>query len=424
MNSTRQKIKELLNSDFLKNFTKVFSGNLIGGVIYACSIPIIASLYSVESFGVFQLLVSIVSSFGPTALLRYEKLIITSKTDEEVSTAISLCVYILSSIAALLITILSLFHEPIFNYLKADHASNYYFLVVAALFFEAFVLIIVEFSLRKKLFAAYSIYRVMSLSLLGVLPIVFAVFEKTFTILLVSRIAAYVLSGMYLAYKSNFWSGFKFKGFNAVKNLAIDNYKFPVYNTPASFLNNFSMNIPVFLLSRYFGEATVGIYAMANRIIQMPLSVISSSVSSIYFRVAVEKNETPGELRKFYKTTFRNLFLVGLVPVIVLPFAPWLCKVLLGAKWEESGVFLQLLYPAILMSFISAPLSNTNIIIGKQEIGFYLALLSVFLRSASIYLFKDSFAVYALSSFSIASTAFYILFIATNYFLIPKKEKQ
>lgn len=406
-------------STFNKNLAHVFSGNLLGGLIYAASIPVIAKLYPVSAFGIFQILLSLSASFSSSSMFRFEKLIILSKAEDSCNTAISLCFVTLFFTVSVFALAFMVAGNQIFSFLDASAAKDYWMLTLTCLFLEGSILIVSEFTLREKMFREYSVYRALSLSLFGLLPVAFSFFSTSFTSLFASRLVGYAICISYLLYKNGLVRKFKWSGSAKIKNMALDNYKFPLYNTPGTVLNTFSLNIPVFLLSRYFGANAVGIYSMANRIVQMPLSVISSAMTNVYFRTAAEKAEN-GKLPTFFLSTLKKLSIAGLLPVVILPVAPRLASLFLGPQWEQTGVYLQILYPVILASFVSSPLGGTYIIINKQEYVLGLAILAVGARYFSILAFSQTTPQLALASYSIVSFLYYLVYLLILYKLITR----
>lgn len=82
----------------------------------------------------------------------------------------------------------------------------------------------------------------------------------------------------------------------------------PLYSVPAIFANNFSYSSINLFIESLFGLSFLGYYSMSFRILGMPLSLISTNVSKVFFEEASrEYNQT-----KQFKISFpQNEFIFG-----------------------------------------------------------------------------------------------------------------
>ena len=61
--------------------------------------------------------------------------------------------------------------------------------------------------------------------------------------------------------------------------LLLNEYKcFAKYTAPQNLLNSVSQNSPVLILGVFYGEVIAGAYFFAIRIVQLPVSLINSSI--------------------------------------------------------------------------------------------------------------------------------------------------
>ena len=62
----------IFKSEFNRNVAKLISGTALASIINFLSLPVLARIYSVEDFGHFQLLFSLITIFGVISCLKYE----------------------------------------------------------------------------------------------------------------------------------------------------------------------------------------------------------------------------------------------------------------------------------------------------------------------------------------------------------------
>jgi len=117
--------------------------------------------------------------------------------------------------------------------------------------------------------------------------------------------------------------------------------------------------IPVILLSSFFGASVTGFFSLSQRIIAAPGSLIGVSVGDVFRQHAsVEFKETGNCLKTFMKL-FRLLLVIALVPfTVILLFSPFLFSFVFGAEWRVAGEYAQIMTVMFFLSFVVSPLSN------------------------------------------------------------------
>lgn len=68
----------------------------------------------------------------------------------------------------------------------------------------------------------------------------------------------------------------------AMVSIAKQYYRFPLYSCPSVLFNTLAFQMPVLMLIRLYGPETVGLYTLANSVLVLPASLISSAVSQVY----------------------------------------------------------------------------------------------------------------------------------------------
>ena len=132
--------------------------------------------------------------------------------------------------------------------------------------------------------------------------------------------------------------------------------KFPKITLPHSIFSTFSSNMAVLIITKFFTSADVGFYSFANRIVMMPISLISSAYYQVFFQAFKdEKNKF-----SFYKNKFKQVNIIFLPLFILLWFLlPTLFSFIFGEKWQIAGVYSQILLPLFYMKFLSNLFTTT-----------------------------------------------------------------
>jgi len=158
--------------------------------------------------------------------------------------------------------------------------------------------------------------------------------------------------------------------------------KFPTVQLPATFIEASSAHAPIFLLSLFFGAEVVGFYALSQRVVRMPISMISGAVADVFRQKAGQDFVETGDARQIFRETFTKLLLVSVIPFgLFFTFAPFLFGFIFGHNWQASGEYARILTPMFWMSFVVGPVSSMFMIAQKQE---YDLAIQVFLIIASV----------------------------------------
>lgn len=412
-------LHRLRSSEFNRNVAKVFTGNIAGSIIYALSIPVIARIFDKAAFGDFQLLFSVVAVFTPVVSLRFEKSIILGNSQKEIEKSFVLSFFSLGVSLFVLVFAFAFWGKPLLTYLKAGSISSFYPLILCSVFLEGVLVILSELTIKEKRITELSFNKALALTLYGILPIALSVISKSFAILFISRIIAYIIGILYFIIKIRPFRYFRFKNLNDIIYWARYNSKFPLFNVPATFINTISIEMPVFMLFRAFGAETVGLYSMAYRLIQMPMSLVEGAITDIYYREAAETYNHKGDLMRLYQRTLMKLAAIAILPVIVLPFLPFLIGLFLSPQWIQAGKYIQILYPFIFFSFLNSSIAGTLVVLRRQELGLILISISIVVRYLSMKFFSAT-PITMLLAFSISSALFYIAYNFTVYLSIRK----
>ncbi|WP_181182988.1 lipopolysaccharide biosynthesis protein [Mesorhizobium sp. B3-2-1] len=127
--------------------------------------------------------------------------------------------------------------------------------------------------------------------------------------------------------------------------------------TSFNVLNFFARNFDNILIGRYLGEAPLGIYDRAYKLLLLPLSQITGPISKVALPSLARTMGEPEVYRRFY---FRmlELIIIGTYPAVIFAMinSQLLILTLLGPKWlEVSHVFTILAFGAIF-----APISSST----------------------------------------------------------------
>lgn len=410
----------MLRSDFAKNVVRLGSSSIVAMAISLLSLPIITRLYSPDDFGQFQLLLSTVGLFSVISSFRYEMAIVLPSSKSEANSIFSLALLLLCITTIALSVSLFLFGKFFLELIDAETLEPYLLLIALAYFFAGLVQILRYMLIREKAFSDLGNNRVMESASAQGLKIGLGLFSPTFLSLFISQLVGYILS-IILAQRGVtpvFVFSKRRLGF------ALRKYRgFLLFNTPAVFVNTLSLQLPIFMIAKSFGAEFVGYYVMAVKLIEVPLKIVGSAISQVYFKQAVDSFRLGGkELILLYIKTVKFLSLILVFPSIVIYlFSEPVIPFILGDDWSLVGRVISLLIVWKYFEFINYPVSTTLTVIGEQHVDLFLkCVFSLGLRFCALLLFNSTYTemLYALVW---SATVYYILFNVTVYLRIRRK---
>jgi O-antigen/teichoic acid export membrane protein len=145
------------------------------------------------------------------------------------------------------------------------------------------------------------------------------------------------------------------------------------YYAPANFIKNISENLHIILLSKFFPLEVVGIFAFAQKIMQVPAAIMSSLTQVLLKEFADSASLTI--IKQMYHElylklwSFAILFITGtlILPNEVMDF-------MFGEKWANAGTFTKLIAIWFASQLVATILAVIYIKLEKQ---YYLLIFNI-----------------------------------------------
>lgn len=155
---------------------------------------------------------------------------------------------------------------------------------------------------------------------------------------------------------------------------------------PSTLLNAMGNNIMPILMGYYFLESQVGEYALAVRILSVPLLLISSSIAVVYYPKAVEilENKSLKALFQYTKKmSLYNFFIILGLFILLNTIGVYLLKLIFNKDWNHLPLFILMLSVGYLARSLVNPIADVLTILKKNQIDLLF----------NIYLFVANFVV-------------------------------
>ncbi|WP_457561872.1 lipopolysaccharide biosynthesis protein [Caminibacter pacificus] len=411
-------------SEFTKNVLTLMTGTTIAQAIPILISPILTRLYSPENFGIFALFASTVSLLSIIAGGRYEGAIIISKTLRESIYVLILTIFVslIFSIFLFIIIFLLFFVNKISIIKELGYLSFLVpFVIISIIIFQSFY----NFLNKIKEYKTLAKVKVLQTSIASSLNIIFALtFFKNIG-LIISYIITSLFLALYLFKKIKKYFLYN-RYFLSKKRLlfVLKKYKnFPKYDIASAFLNNLSLQLPIFLLSHFYGVAIVGLFMLSRRIVGLPIIIISSSITTVFKQHATDEYNKYGKCDKIFINTLKKSILIALPPSIILFFiAPKLFEFIFGKEWADAGYITQILIPMFFLRFVTSPLSYMFYIANKQNLNLLGQLILNLVIVMIFFTFNEENYFTILYLFSIVFSIYYLFYLYLSYKFAKGKE--
>lgn len=361
----------LSEGGFLKNVSLLAGSTAVGQALRIAISPILTRLYTPGDFGILAVYGSLLSICAVTVALRYDIAVPLPERTDHAANLLALAG------GSVLITSLGIggglwmLREPISGLLNAPDFAGYMWLIPVGLLGVGGYQTFNYWAVRQKRYAVLGRTRItqsiaaatsqLGLGLLSAGPIGLIIGK------ILGRTAGVGSLGLVLKEQAAALRKIRVR---RMMVLARRYVRFPTLSVPGALLNNAGLHIPTLLLSSLFGSTITGWFALAERVLKAPVSLVGNATQQVYIGEASELARTdPGALLDLFDDTTLKLLLVGLVPALLaFLLGPRAFEFVFGEEWRTAGVYVRILSPMLLVRFVASPLSQTLNIVERQKI--------------------------------------------------------
>jgi len=370
-------------TSFTANVLKLVSGSTTAQLITILTAPFLARLFAPEAFGAAALFAALAGLVSTVVGMRYELSIVLPEKDEEAAETAMLSLSFIVITSSLSVPFILLFGNRLLILLRATELHTVLWLAPFYMLLNGIFSTLVFWNIRKREFGIQGVAQVAGVVFFVAGQLVAGLYgyRSGKTIILATVFSAFV-TAVILGIRVWQGSGRLFMQVTYQGMLrAMKRYSsFPKYSTGTAVLNNLGWQVPTFLLSAFFSTEVVGYYALGNKLLRLPVSLIGSNIANVFFQHASEANRK-GSLHESVDTMFRYLVKLFLFPSLLLTMiGKDLFVVVFGYKWAEAGVFSQILSVYVLFWFLAVPLGIALNVLEKQAVELRLVIIVLVAR--------------------------------------------
>lgn len=368
----RRQLTKLFTSDVS---LLVLSG-MAAQIVNLAAYPFLTHLYSPASFGAFAVITALATFSGAAILLRFDAIIqiVDSSEDDDILSA-AVVAGLGLSLAGM--GLLLVFGEWLFALVAEDENWQAGYAIVL----PALALMNGLYSLSRQYFAKTLRYRRFSLAnFLRTLAMVMAQLGLVFALpgpagliagfavgLGLALVLAWPVSAMLLARVADTPS-------RALRTAraAIHRHRAYIRVDVVNVLISASvLSIYPIIVLVGFGAAEAGIFAVASRLVFIPVDVLAASISTVYFqRFSLAARQGQGMLRLFWVTVAGATAAAAAIALIVFLAADPFVRLVFPPEWFQVAYVMLLLLPTFAVRFVIVCIGSTPLALSRPRILF------------------------------------------------------
>lgn len=349
----------------LADSARLFSGMGLGQALLFFSAPVLARLYAPEAFGEVAVYSATLAVLCIFATLRFELGIVTSgdRARSDALVAGGTCLVIAT-------TLLTLLAVGIAWGLSAGPALWWWWWP-PGIFAMALGLVLQNLCLREGDFAGLSLVKL--LNVVAFIALAWLAPDRDAFWLVAATCAGHFAALVPLLWRHHgaflraLAAGGVADALRAERALALN-------LAPANLLQALAANAATFVFATLFAPAVVGHFAVMNKIVLVPVSLVSGSVGQVFLKRFSDAG--PDRRRRLLYRSWALLGLAGAAPAFFL--ALWgepFFALFLGPTWQVAGRMAAVAAPLLFCMLLSSPTSTALIALGGHRSFFAMTLL-------------------------------------------------
>ena len=327
----------------LKNFLKAGFGSVGAQAINLAALPIISRLYAPEEYAVWAIVIATAMIFGGVACLRYEVAIVLPDDQDDASALFLWSIGSSALMAALVAGVGVLLIVTGFVQIGEGEVAYHYTLLAPLLVaMTGFTLALQYWAIRQEAYALNSGAQIgLAATTLAVQFYYALVYGGHATGLIAGSLVGQVIAVATLA------AGCLVSGNRPIISATVlgrvlpvirEHYRFPLYSMPYSLFGTIRERASVYVIALFLSSREVGLYALAYRIMNFPVSLISAALRPVVFKESSVQGVAALENR-----VNRILHWLALLatPMVVVYFywSEEIFALVFGTRWRDAALY-------------------------------------------------------------------------------------
>ena len=355
----------------MRSGTAIVLGGTVGAqVIGFAALPILSRLYDPAAFGQFQTFMSALLVIMPLAALRYEYAILRVRSGVGLAAAIVLCLGL-----NLLLPLLLLGLTYGVRYLAPDKLPGVLWagpwLAVGALA-VGLLQTASQLPVRQKNYRLIALSRVSQTSVFqagAMIAGAIAHAPSALVLILCDMLGRLIAAALLFVSWLRSTPELAAPSLRSTRRIARTYRSCPVFSVPSSLVSALSAAVPFFAISLIFSAEASGQFAMAWRVVFMPIGLVAFALSQVLNAELSQALRGAGSSTLPIRQLVNKMALLAIVPsALIYIAAPSAFSIVLGAEWVEAGQIAAAMAPLVFFMGVHSPINTVLVVIGHPHL--------------------------------------------------------
>jgi O-antigen/teichoic acid export membrane protein len=356
---------------FARRVFTLMSGTALAQATTLLVAPLLSRLFRPEDFGLFAMYVTLLSVSAPVIAVRYELAIVPAETDDDALGLVLLSLGI--SIVLGLVVMIGLEQRSWLHAVGLAPLAGYSLPIALGIVLNGTYQTLLQLKTREQKFRTIARSQlVQSTGAAVVQASTGALVSQSGIALVAGQIVGTIVSclGMGRSLRDGFrdWKT-RHRGsyLQTLKTVAHRYRNHPIFLPWGGFVNALAQKLPVLMLSAFYGPFFLGLYAIADRLLKTPVSLVGQSSSQVFFQKMTERH-VKARMPRLILIWAGAMTLFSAVPFTLFYFfSRPLFALILGPKWAPAGALAAVLIPIYWGGLVVTPISTMLIVANRQK---------------------------------------------------------
>jgi O-antigen/teichoic acid export membrane protein len=362
---------DVIKTTTFKNLSTLLSGTVLAQLVPILVMPLLTRIFEPQAFGVLSVFVGIASIISIAACLRFEVGIPQAEDDSAAKNIFVLSLLLLTVLTVMLSIVVGFSQSYLYDMFNLERSASvgFFCLVIITFLCSGIIQTSISRSIRLSDFSGIALGKVIIAAVYALTQLLLGVFAVPAGLIL-GYVAGQIFGALYFFRKSISWlpSNLNQARFSEIKLNAKEYKNLPLYSAPSAMIDAFCSTLPVLVVAATYDLATAGMLGLAHRVLGIPASLISLSVSQVIFqKIASSDGLRPGFIRNIIIRSICGLAVI-IIPftLVIYLFGPDLFALIFGEEWRLAGGYAGILMIGVSVQFLASP--NSMVLTLKENI--------------------------------------------------------
>lgn len=353
---------------FARALTLLSGGTLLGQLCLVAVSPILTRLFTPEDFGVLAVFAAFLATISVILALRYDFAQPVGEDDREAASITLGAAWIVVINTSIILAAVYFLADEVAAALDMPALAPLLWLFPPTILVYGWLVVLTYWSLRRQTFKLNSISKLVLGGTQAAVQLLLGYLAFGAPGLIVGYATGILVQFLYLFHGTRaddrrmIFQSSREDVFKALKK----HWRYPVLYAPSALMSSAAQLLPPVFLAIVYGPALAGLFALGQRVVGMPVRMLSHSAGQVF--LSEMPKLTADQVEKlFIKSSWRFLALgaVGMLPLIFI--GPELFAFVFGEKWRESGVIVGWLVPLYISRFVVMSVSQVLNVLNQQS---------------------------------------------------------